>query len=354
MSKIEIYQNNKLIGDYESDRQINGIIYYVVVCPINPSSELDVLFREMTAISRFAINKKYDRFDDDVALPDLENMTFSKARARIATEQYEKGNDYIQDITVDSLDALIKPVDDDIIQRTILIGLRNIRKKHPRDYETQYLDPQGICFLLGIDMESFLYNVGLLEEDGLIGVGPTKEFYPENGGIYIKSYGINYLVETNEHKQSQEKVTLYGDLGESYSTEYKYDIALSFAGEDREVAESLANSLKYNKIRVFYDDFEQSELWGKNLYEHLSKVYNESARFCIMIISKHYASKTWTTLERQNAQARAFREQQEYLLPIRLDDTKIPGLLETVGYINFNDHSIEEITNLIIRKLKTK
>jgi len=46
---------------------------------------------------------------------------------------------------------------------------------------------------------------------------------------------------------------------------YKYDIALSFAGEDREYVEQVAILLKRFGVKVFYDKFEESNLWGKNL-----------------------------------------------------------------------------------------
>ena len=47
---------------------------------------------------------------------------------------------------------------------------------------------------------------------------------------------------------------------------YEYDVALSFAGENRAYVEAVANSLKNRGISVFYDLFEEANLWGKNLY----------------------------------------------------------------------------------------
>ena len=38
----------------------------------------------------------------------------------------------------------------------------------------------------------------------------------------------------------------------------KYDIALSFAGEDRQHAEELAELLKSERYKVFYDKYEQA------------------------------------------------------------------------------------------------
>lgn len=37
--------------------------------------------------------------------------------------------------------------------------------------------------------------------------------------------------------------------------EYEYDIALSFAGEDRKYAEKLALKLRDKGVRVFYDNW---------------------------------------------------------------------------------------------------
>lgn len=131
----------------------------------------------------------------------------------------------------------------------------------------------------------------------------------------------------------------------------KYDIALSFAGEDRDYVDRVANLLKEHGIKVFYDIFEEANLWGKDLYSHLSEVYHKEARFTVMFISEAYARKLWTNHERQSAQARAFQSAQEYILPARFDDTEIPGVLPTVGYISLKNRSPENLVSLIMKKL---
>ena len=79
--------------------------------------------------------------------------------------------------------------------------------------------------------------------------------------------------------------------------------------------------------------FEEADLWGKDLYVHLTDVYQKRARFTIMFISKAYGRRLWTNHERRAAQARAFQQSQEYILPAQFDETEIPGVLPTVGYI---------------------
>jgi len=137
------------------------------------------------------------------------------------------------------------------------------------------------------------------------------------------------------------------------SHEHEYDVALSFAGEDRPVAEELALVLKAQGIRVFYDLWEQAKLWGEDLYEYLAGVYGERAQFCVMFISKHYAEKLWTTHERKMAQGKAFREKKAYILPVRLDSTEIPGIPETIGYLDLTSGqvSLSDAADLVLRKL---
>ena len=134
--------------------------------------------------------------------------------------------------------------------------------------------------------------------------------------------------------------------------EKEYDVALSFAGEDRRYVEPLANFLKEGGNSVFYDEFERAELWGKDLYQHLSSVYKDQACYCVMFLSEHYAKKLWANHELRNAQARAFEESREYIRPVRLDDTEIAGILPTVGYLDLRKISIEEVYQVLMEKLQ--
>jgi hypothetical protein len=133
--------------------------------------------------------------------------------------------------------------------------------------------------------------------------------------------------------------------------ETKFDIALSFAGEDRKYVDQVAILLKQKGISVFYDLFEEANLWGKNLYDYLSDIYQNQARYTIMFISDSYNKKLWTNHERQAMQARAFQESEEYILPVKFDDTKIPGVLLTTGYLDLKTRSPEQLVEIIEKKL---
>lgn len=133
--------------------------------------------------------------------------------------------------------------------------------------------------------------------------------------------------------------------------EHEFEIALSFAGEDREYVDKVATLLQKEGVKIFYDSFEEANLWGKNLYDYLSDIYRNKAKFTIMFISEHYEKKLWTNHERTAMQARAFQESQEYILPARFDSTVIPGVLPTISYITLKNRNPEEFVSIIKKKL---
>ena len=134
--------------------------------------------------------------------------------------------------------------------------------------------------------------------------------------------------------------------------EYKYDVTLSFAGEDRVYVEKTAQILVDNGIKVFYDKFEGVDLWGKDLGVHFDFIYRKSAKYCIPFISTHYKKKIWTSHEIRTAISRAIESNEEYILPARFDDTEIEGIRPTLGYINLQNLSPEKFAELIIKKLE--
>jgi len=133
----------------------------------------------------------------------------------------------------------------------------------------------------------------------------------------------------------------------------KYHVALSFAGEDRAYVGQVADALQAEGVDVFYDKFKEADLWGKDLYVHLSDIYQNRAVYTVIFISDVYGKKLWTNHERKSAQARAFSENQEYILPAFFDEAiEVPGLLKTVGYISLRGRSPAEFAALIVEKLR--
>jgi hypothetical protein len=133
--------------------------------------------------------------------------------------------------------------------------------------------------------------------------------------------------------------------------DFEYDVAISFAGEDREFAKSLADSLTRRNVKVFLDDYYRAELWGRDLYTTLYEIYSHRARYCMILVSRAYRDKMWTGHERQAAQARALEMRgHEYILPIRLEEIDIQGIPPIVAYLP-GSLGVEEIAKIFIAKL---
>jgi hypothetical protein len=165
---------------------------------------------------------------------------------------------------------------------------------------------------------------------------------------YLKHDG--FIMRSTGRIGSRKTYKLEAILGKTDLSE-PYEVVLSFAGEDRPFVKAVADVLETQDVKIFYDGYEEATLWGKDLYEHLHAVYSGSARFCVMYISVHYAQKMWPTHERRSAFEKALESKEEYILPARFDDTEIPGLRKTIGYVDLRKKQPEEVASLILQKL---
>jgi hypothetical protein len=64
-----------------------------------------------------------------------------------------------------------------------------------------------------------------------------------------------------------------------------FDVAISFAGSERELAEALANKIQAAGFAVFYDNFYPEHLWGKDLSAFLDEIYRKRAKHCVVFVS---------------------------------------------------------------------
>ena len=131
----------------------------------------------------------------------------------------------------------------------------------------------------------------------------------------------------------------------------KYQVALSFAGEQRDYVEEVARHLQSRSIDVFYDGFEKVGLWGRSGAEAFHEAFAEKSAYVVMFISEAYVSKAWPNHERRSALSRMIEEKDEYILPVRFDDTRVPGLPTDVIYECARKHTPAQLATMIANKL---
>ncbi len=84
----------------------------------------------------------------------------------------------------------------------------------------------------------------------------------------------------------------------------RYDFALSFAGEDRILADAIFQALQEREINVFYDKNEQHRILANDVEEYLAPIYRSEARFIIPLLSVNYPKKIWTKFESEHFKQR--------------------------------------------------
>lgn len=141
------------------------------------------------------------------------------------------------------------------------------------------------------------------------------------------------------------------EAGKLKKHSYEYDIGLSFAGEQRQYVERVAEELDYRGIRVYYDAYDQANLWGRNLAEYFAALFQEKCRYCIVFSSKEYAKKMWPTFELENALKKVTEGYKNFILPVKFDDTIVPGIPYTTHYIDANSCSPVMVSQLAAQKL---
>lgn len=201
-------------------------------------------------------------------------------------------------------------------------------------------------------IEAYAGDVEWLGRENLLAITYTSGGI---GSFDVSPHGLRYYDQTQ--RRADESTT--AQVAErpatlaSGSDRFTFDIAISFAGPQRPLAEQLAHIVREAGYNVFYDDFYQEGLWGKELPVFFDEVYRKKSRFCVMFISEEYASRMWTNHERRSAQARALEQRgQDYILPIKVDDTELPGMPPTIGYVSLERHTIKDIGHLLIRRLQ--
>jgi hypothetical protein len=138
------------------------------------------------------------------------------------------------------------------------------------------------------------------------------------------------------------------------SRQKRYDVALSFAGEQRDYVRAVNDELVRLGVRTFFDESEEVTLWGKDLPEHLYSVYRNHARYVVPFVSREYEAKAYPRVELRAAVAAAMNEHTEYILPVMWRDWQLSGLLETVKAISTRGRTPATLAQLIAKKVATR
>ncbi|MDL2344638.1 toll/interleukin-1 receptor domain-containing protein [Deinococcus sp. MIMF12] len=134
---------------------------------------------------------------------------------------------------------------------------------------------------------------------------------------------------------------------------YRYAFCLTFAGEDREFAAAVNRGLRRRRYPTFFDQNKEARtrLLGEAGPDVLHEVFYRESELCLMFVSRAYKENVWPGVERRSAQARDAQQGGGYIIPIRIDETELPGMPHTIGYLQ-KRQGAARIVGEVIDKLK--
>lgn len=136
---------------------------------------------------------------------------------------------------------------------------------------------------------------------------------------------------------------------------HRYDFALSFAGEDRDVAEPIFKKLQDYEVEVFYDLNEQHRILAKDVEEYLRPIYQSEDQYVVVLLGKQYPKKIWTKIE---SDAFKSRLGQDAVVPVWFADVP-PTAFDTTRTVGGRaidrgkpmEPQLDDLVRLLVKKL---
>jgi hypothetical protein len=111
--------------------------------------------------------------------------------------------------------------------------------------------------------------------------------------------------------------------------DYEFDFAISFAGENRELAKYIAEQIEILDGHIFFDEFYEDNYLGKTWSTQFESIFSTKSRLVICLLDSFYKEKIWPTFERECFLSRVANGE---VIPIFLDATKFVGIpSDTIG-----------------------
>lgn len=138
-----------------------------------------------------------------------------------------------------------------------------------------------------------------------------------------------------------------------------YNIGISYASENEDIAKQIVAALRDVGLTVFFDQDELSMLTGRNLIYTLPEIYLNRCEYCLMLISQFYSLKTWTNYEREALFQKRIQSLKENIytdcmIPVFIDDTKLEGLNSGIIGFDIRKNSPENIAAVMYEKIHGK
>ncbi len=300
----------------------------------------------------------------------------------------ESSGDYwLAQLLCQSICMINDVLETSLIKRELKFDHETLRSRLVLRLENTYLDPvkefcRGRRFRASNDPYFKLLKAISSQESSIIDLNELANSSPNVKGSInnIKEHRINVLLES---KPICERYFYYNNETKNFAIEdpalfyyikhldwdrlrkecgfrespddYEFDIAISFAGENRELAKTITDLLQLLDCRVFYDEYFEANYLGQTWSKQFEEIFGQKSRLVVCLLDQHYKEKIWPTFERECFSPRI---SDASVIPIYLDNTKFVGIPQDIVGIKFTDNQYysdrEFITDHIAYKLEEK
>ncbi|MBC8275716.1 MAG: toll/interleukin-1 receptor domain-containing protein [Chloroflexi bacterium] len=121
-------------------------------------------------------------------------------------------------------------------------------------------------------------------------------------------------------------------------------VFISHNKADRDAARNIALFLAAENINVWFDEWEISA--GDSIIKQINKGLLDCTHF-IVLWSANSATSKWVRAELESMLSKAIETGNPRIIPVFLDDTLLPPLLQPLKYIRYHGGNEEDRTNII-------
>jgi hypothetical protein len=140
----------------------------------------------------------------------------------------------------------------------------------------------------------------------------------------------------------------------------KFLVAFSFAGEQRDLVQSIASTVQecLGERTVFFDTWYEHYIVGFDTDLQLQKIYHERSVLVVPCISSHYGNKPWTRAEYEAIRALKMQlsggndMDRLRILPLRVGDGDVPGIFMNTICPDIRKKPVSDTVQLIVNRLR--
>jgi hypothetical protein len=134
-----------------------------------------------------------------------------------------------------------------------------------------------------------------------------------------------------------------------------YDIAVSFAGEQRGYVRETVAACKAKGLRVFFDEDKTNDWWGRNFIQEQRRTYSSQTRFFVPFLSSDYLAKPIPMDEFASAMMTAVKLGDGYILPVIMGNADVPAELlhPHIGYLRSEAFTPDRLADELVKKVKS-